>query len=79
MEEPMDHHHGAEWPVGAAPLDSTALDPACGMTVDPETARAKGLFSEYNGVEYFFCSRGCKLDFDEDPQRYLSPGYVPSM
>ena len=27
----------------------------------------------------FFCGRGCKLDFDEDPERYLDPGYVPRM
>lgn len=76
----VDHHqHGMELPVGARPLDATALDPVCGMTVDPESARAKGLFSDYQGVEYFFCSRGCKLDFDEDPARYLDSSYVPSM
>ena len=57
----------------------TVIDPVCGMTVDPESARAKGLHSEYKGVDYFFCGKGCKLDFDEDPARYLDPNYTPSM
>lgn len=55
------------------------IDPVCGMTVEPEAARAKGLHSSLNGADYFFCGRGCKLEFDDDPQRYLDPSYVPSM
>jgi YHS domain-containing protein len=45
------------------------------------TARgpATGLHVGYQGVDYFFCGKGCKLDFGEDPERYLAPGYVPSM
>ena len=54
-------------------------DPVCGMTVDPETARAKGLHSAHKANDQFFCGRGCKLDFDEDPGRYLDPTYTPSM
>ncbi len=64
---------------GRGPVDDTVSDPVCGMAVDPETARAKGLTSHYNGVDYFFCSRGCKLDFEEEPERYLDPSYTPSM
>lgn len=56
-----------------------AIDPVCGMSVDPEQARAKGLHSNHDGTDYFFCGRGCKLDFDEDPEHYLDPNYVPSM
>ena len=56
-----------------------ALDPVCGMTVDPATATAKGLHSSYKGADYYFCGRGCKLDFDEDPEQYLDPAYEPSM
>ena len=75
------HHH--ELPMarpehGAEALDS-AIDPVCGMTVDRETQRAKGLVSTYEGREHFFCGKGCKLDFEEDPGRYLDPKYVPSM
>lgn len=38
-------------------------DPVCGMTVDPEQARAKGLAITYEGHEYAFCGKGCFLDF----------------
>jgi Cu+-exporting ATPase len=58
---------------------TSATDPVCGMAVDIEAARAKGLTSTYREVEYGFCGRGCKLEFDEDPERYLSPDHVPTM
>jgi len=73
----MAHSPAHDASRGAVP--EMALDPVCGMTVDPESARAKGLHSEYKGREYFFCGKGCKLDFDEDPARYLDPTYTPSM
>jgi YHS domain-containing protein len=57
----------------------TALDPVCGMTVEIATARARNLQSTHNSVEYFFCGRGCKLDFEEHPEQYLRPGHRPSM
>ena len=43
-------------------------DPVCGMEVDPETAPG---MSEYNGKMYYFCSLGCKLDFDKAPENYV--------
>ena len=55
---------------------ATATDPVCGMEVQTEGAQ---FTSEYEGRTYYFCSRGCKLDFDEDPAHYLDPGYQPSM
>ncbi|CAN5841803.1 hypothetical protein BH24CHL6_BH24CHL6_08050 [soil metagenome] len=55
------------------------IDPVCGMSVEPDTARAKGLHSRFTVTEYFFCGKGCKLEFDDDPERYLDPSYVPSM
>jgi Cu+-exporting ATPase len=58
---------------------STATDPVCGMTVDAAEARGKGLHARHNDTDYFFCGKGCRLDFEEDPERYLDPGYVPSM
>ena len=60
-------------------MSAQRTDPVCGMTVEPVGASAKGLNSTYQGTEYYFCGKGCKLDFDEDPERYLDPGYVPSM
>lgn len=54
-------------------------DPVCGMEVNREVAAAQDLVSEHEGTTYYFCGRGCKLDFDEDPQRFFRPDYVPSM
>ncbi|MDE2267353.1 MAG: YHS domain-containing protein, partial [Alphaproteobacteria bacterium] len=47
-------------------------DPVCGMTPNPETARAKGNWLSYQGKDYFFCCAGCKAKFETDPQKYLS-------
>jgi YHS domain-containing protein len=75
------HHH--ELPMAPAQsvgeTTDSAVDPVCGMTVDRETQRAKGLVSTYEGREYFFCGKGCKLDFEEDPARYFDPTFTPSM
>jgi Cu+-exporting ATPase len=54
-------------------------DPVCGMIVDPATAEAAGLVTEHEGTTYWFCGRGCLLDFRDDPARYLDPGYQPQM
>ena len=54
-------------------------DPVCGMTVDPEEARAKGLTLTHDGTEYAFCGKGCLLEFRDDPDQYLDPSYQPSM
>ena len=70
-----EHAHGDARPGES----SKAVDPVCGMTVEPEAARVRGLHSSYQGSDYFFCGKGCKLDFDENPERYLDPSYVPSM
>ena len=53
---------------------AVATDPVCGMDVEIETAK---LSSEYEGTMYYFCGKGCKLDFDEDPEKYLAPGDEP--
>ena len=46
----------------------TQHDPVCHMDIDPRTAAGS---SDFDGNTYFFCSRGCKLDFDEDPYAAL--------
>jgi YHS domain-containing protein len=56
-----------------------AKDPVCGMEVNPEVATAQGLSSEHDGQTWYFCGKGCKLDFDEDPSRVLAPDYQPHM
>ena len=57
----------------------TKIDPVCGMTVDVAEARAMGLTTEYDGETYAFCSRGCLLEFMDDPKTYLDPAHTPSM
>jgi YHS domain-containing protein len=54
-------------------------DPVCGMTVDPEAARAMGLTTTHESIEYTFCGKGCLLEFRDDPHRYLRPDYSPAM
>ena len=46
-----------------------ALDPVCGMTVDPD--RAAGSF-EYKGQTYYFCSTHCLNRFRENPESFLN-------
>ena len=45
-----------------------ALDPVCGMTVDP--AKAAGKFA-YKGATYYFCSSRCLHSFSADPEKFL--------
>jgi YHS domain-containing protein len=68
----MNHHSMSEQP-------DQATDPVCGMTVDAKQAKANGLTAEYEGTTYHFCGRGCKLEFQDDPGRYLDPSHQPSM
>jgi YHS domain-containing protein len=58
---------------------TTATDPVCGMIVDTATATAAGLVTEHNGQTYHFCGKGCLLEFRDDPDTFLDPGYTPSM
>ena len=46
-----------------------AIDPVCGMTVDP--ARAAG-HVDYKGTTYHFCSQHCVHAFQADPEKFLS-------
>ncbi len=53
-----------------------AIDPICGMTVDPATAAGQ---YHYKGLTYYFCSVSCLERFRADPERALSgrpPGPV---
>lgn len=75
-----DHQHGdAEVANGGAPTTGTGIDPVCGMTVDIASIIEKGLQLNHEGKDYFFCGKGCKLEFGDDPARFLDPSYVPSM
>jgi len=52
-----------------AEKEPTAIDPVCGMTVviSPTAIRA-----EHAGHTFYFCASGCKVDFLNDPHRYLT-------
>src|SRR5690348_13603282 len=60
--------------TGSAPSRSTstdptiAIDPVCGMEVDTTTSDLK---LEHDGQTYWFCGRGCLLEFRDDPERFL--------
>ncbi len=43
-------------------------DPVCGMQVDPKRPAAT---TEYQGRTIYFCSPGCKADFDKNPEKYM--------
>jgi len=47
---------------------AAAIDPVCGMKVDPATARHK---IEHAGQTFFFCSDRCRTKFAEDPAKYI--------
>ncbi len=59
-------------PVSHEPKkESAAVDPVCGMKVNP--ADAKGGSFLHDGKTYSFCSTGCRAKFSADPQKYLRP------
>ena len=48
-------------------VESTAIDPVCGMTVKPESPHQV----EHEGHSYRFCSAKCLAKFTAEPERYL--------
>ncbi|MCS6293720.1 MAG: heavy metal translocating P-type ATPase [Nitrospira sp.] len=56
--------------IPAAPAAAGALDPVCGMTVQPETAAGSHV---HEGKTYYFCATGCLTKFKNDPAYYLIP------
>ena len=53
-----------------AAVTDSAVDPVCGMAVDPGIAKHR---SEHQGHSYYFCSSRCRERFDTEPSRYLTP------
>lgn len=49
----------------------TERDPVCGMTVDSQSTPYNTL---HEGRRIYFCCEKCKIKFEADPERYLSPG-----
>ena len=52
-----------------------AIDPVCGMEVQTDTAQNT---AEHQGTTYYFCGKGCRLEFGDDSEKYLDPEYQPT-
>ena len=64
MTVAAEHQH----PHHDAAKAGGAIDPVCGMTVDPHTTTHR---ADYHGHTYYFCSAGCRTKFIANPQKYL--------
>jgi Cu+-exporting ATPase len=51
--------------------EASAVDPVCGMKVDPSGAHS----STVQAVRYHFCCERCKKTFDRKPTLYI--GHLP--
>ncbi|MCC6238095.1 MAG: YHS domain-containing protein [Dehalococcoidia bacterium] len=40
--------------------------------MEVDTGNPPGGSYEHEGTTYYFCGRGCRLEFEEDPKGYLS-------
>ncbi len=54
--------------VQPTPPADLAIDPVCGMTVDPTTAAGR---HDYQDKTYYFCAVSCLDTFKADPERFL--------
>ena len=43
------------------------VDPVCGRSVQTTSAAAQ---SCYNGIQLYFCSEGCRNQFDTEPEKF---------
>jgi P-type Cu+ transporter len=58
----------------AASPPAPAIDPVCGMTVDPTTSAQS---FDHNGATYYFCCGGCRNKFAADPAGVLAKAATP--
>ena len=45
-----------------------AIDPVCGMSVE----REKSFCAEWKGQTYYFCARGCRDEFVNNPKKFIT-------
>ena len=62
--------HTHEKPGADAGHVTRAIDPVCGMSVDPTKTPHH---TQYRSDDYFFCGAGCLSKFDTTPEKYLQP------
>jgi len=72
MLRSMEHSHDSHGNAGGAMEHQlSAIDPVCGMTVNPEKTQHR---SVHEGKTYYFCSGGCRESFEKDPGKYVGAG-----
>jgi putative ABC transport system ATP-binding protein len=49
-------------------MATMATDPVCGMKIE----REKAVTTAWEGQSYYFCSKGCRSEFLEEPQQFLN-------
>ena len=64
----------AAFAPAATEAPAGAMDPVCGMSVDPSAGKPS---CEYKGTTYHFCCSGCMDRFKAEPEKYLAPDYMP--
>ncbi len=47
-----------------------AKDPVCDTEVDEQRASSQGLLTQCEGRKFYFCSAGCKRQFERFPAIY---------
>jgi len=68
LATPPDAEHGSDDAPAAVGV-VTAHDPVCHMDINPATAAGS---ANDEAITYYFCSRGCLLDFTEYPVATLA-------
>ncbi len=76
MSTPSHSHSAGHDCCSTKSADSggKAVDPVCGMTVDPAATAHR---NAHEGQDYFFCSAGCRTKFIANPERYLGEAPEP--
>ncbi len=69
------HKHGPHAERGDVAPVHPAIDPVCGMSVDPHETQHR---AEHGGRTYYFCAAGCRSKFIANPEKYLEPGGAAS-
>jgi Cu+-exporting ATPase len=66
----MTHQHRYDQDAN---VQASAVDPVCGMAVDPERAAGS---ATYEGVTYHFCSAHCRQKFQANPEQFVAKAAV---
>ncbi|WNG29326.1 heavy metal translocating P-type ATPase [Cystobacter fuscus] len=71
------HSHADPQHAPLSNAEGKVLDPVCGMTIDPATA--KGGSHVHKGATYHFCNPKCRERFAAEPEAYLPKDPVCGM